>query len=318
MLYTAPMLKVSDRHCRYLWRLLTKNTVLFTEMITTSAILSGKSHKFLHYHAAEKPLVLQLGGNNPLEFKRSAAIISAYDYDEINLNIGCPSSKVRQGNFGACLMAKPMLVASCLRALEQEVTIPLSVKCRIGIDNYNSYDFLANFIRKIVDHSNCRIFYIHARIALLNGLNPKQNRTIPPLNYDFVYQIKRDFPQLKIIINGGINSVNDCINHLQYTDGVMLGRAIQQNPWLLTELDTTLYNQNSLLNSLATRQLLQNKIIHQYIDYVDEQMFHHSHISLGFFTRHLNKLFFNIPQSRQKRTQIASANSLQQLKTIFL
>jgi tRNA-dihydrouridine synthase A len=233
-LCVAPMMDWTDRHCRYFLRQVSSRARLYTEMITTGALLHGDVERHLAFSAAEHPVALQLGGSEPDELARCARLGEAYGYDEINLNIGCPSERVQRGAFGACLMAEPELVAACVSAIRSAVSIPVTVKHRIGIDRVEDYGFVKKFV-SAVSPAGCRTFIVHARNAVLKGLSPKENREIPPLKYDYVYRLKDDFPDLEIVINGGIATWVEITNHLAYVDGVMLGRAAYHNPWLLAD-----------------------------------------------------------------------------------
>jgi len=233
-LRVAPMMDWTDRHCRYFLRQVNSRARLYTEMITTGALIHGDVPRHLAFSEEEHPVALQLGGSEADELARCAVIGARYGYDEINLNIGCPSERVQKGAFGACLMAEPSLVADCVRAIRDRVNIPVTVKHRIGIDAIQDYEFLRRFVAT-VSEAGCRTFIVHARNAILKGLSPKENREVPPLKYDYVYRLKRDFPQLEIVINGGIASHEQIESHLQQVDGVMLGRAAYHDPWLLAE-----------------------------------------------------------------------------------
>ena len=233
-LRVAPMMDWTDRHCRYFLRQVNSRARLYTEMITTGALIHGDVPRHLAFSEEEHPVALQLGGSEADELARCAVIGARYGYDEINLNIGCPSERVQKGAFGACLMAEPSLVADCVRAIRDRVNIPVTVKHRIGIDAIQDYEFLRRFVAT-VSEAGCRTFIVHARNAILKGLSPKENREVPPLKYDYVHRLKRDFPQLEIVINGGIASHEQIESHLQQVDGVMLGRAAYHDPWLLAE-----------------------------------------------------------------------------------
>jgi tRNA-dihydrouridine synthase A len=233
-LCVAPMMDWTDRHCRYFLRQVSSRVRLYTEMITTGALLHGDVERHLAFSAAEHPVALQLGGSEPEELARCARLGEQYGYDEINLNIGCPSERVQKGAFGACLMAEPELVAACVAAIRNAVSIPVTVKHRTGIDRVEEYSFVRNFV-SIVSRAGCGTFIVHARNAVLKGLSPKENREIPPLKYDYVYRLKEDFPDLEIVINGGITTWADITTHLAYVDGVMLGRAAYHNPWMLAD-----------------------------------------------------------------------------------
>ena len=228
------MMDWTDRHCRYFLRQVTARARLYTEMITTGALIHGDVERHLAFSEAEHPVALQLGGSEPEELARCARLGEAYGYDEINLNIGCPSERVQKGAFGACLMAEPELVASCVRAIREEVRVPVTVKHRIGINDVESYDFVRDFVAT-VSQAGCGTFIVHARNAVLKGLSPKENREIPPLKYDYVYRLKAEFPALEFVINGGITSWAEITTHLAYVDGAMLGRAAYHNPWLLAD-----------------------------------------------------------------------------------
>ncbi|WP_115719780.1 tRNA dihydrouridine(20/20a) synthase DusA [Gallaecimonas mangrovi] len=235
----APMLDWTDRHYRVFARLLSRHALLYTEMVTTGAIIHGKGD-YLAFSEQEYPLALQLGGSNPADLAHCAKLAESRGYDEVNLNVGCPSDRVQNGRFGACLMAEPQLVADCVKAMQDAVAIPVTVKSRIGIDDFDSYDFLVDFVDK-VSRAGCNTFIVHARKAWLNGLSPKENREIPPLDYPRVYQLKKDFPALHIGINGGIKTLDEMKGHLAQIDSVMVGREAYQNPYLLAEVDSALY-----------------------------------------------------------------------------
>ncbi len=234
------MMDWTTRDYRYFARLLTRHALLYTEMVTTGAILHGDKARFLDYDAAEHPLALQLGGSNSQELAECARIAQDWGYDEVNLNVGCPSDRVQNHMIGACLMGHPGIVADCIKAMQDAVDIPVTIKHRIGIDDQDSYGELCEFISTVAA-TGCRTFIVHARKAILSGLSPKENREIPPLRYELVYQLKRDFPQLEILINGGIQSIASCQEHLTQVDGVMVGREAYQRPWLLQDVDRSLY-----------------------------------------------------------------------------
>ncbi len=233
-LCVAPMMDWTDRHCRYFLRQVSARARLYTEMITTAALVHGDVERHLAFSEAEHPVALQLGGSEPDELARCARLGERYGYDEINLNIGCPSERVQKGAFGACLMAEPRLVAACVEAIRAAVRIPVTVKHRTGIDHVEAYDFVRDFVGT-VSGAGCRTFIVHARNAVLKGLSPKENREIPPLKYDYVYRLKADFPALDIVINGGLTTWTEITTQLAYVDGVMLGRAAYHNPWLLAD-----------------------------------------------------------------------------------
>ena len=235
-LSVAPMLDWSDKHGRYLHRLITKKTRLYTEMVTTGGLLHGGERRHLRYDEVEHPLALQLGGSEPADLARCAQIGARWGYDEINLNCGCPSERVQRGAFGACLMAEPQLVADGVKAMVDAVDVPVTVKHRIGIDKEESYAFVRDFVGTVAD-AGCRVFIVHARNAWLKGLSPKENREIPPLRYERVYQLKRDFPHLTIVLNGGVTTDEQIAEHLRHVDGVMLGREAYHHPWMMSGWD---------------------------------------------------------------------------------
>ena len=237
----APMLDRTDRFCRYFFRQISREAFLYTEMITTGAILHGDQDRHLSFDEAEHPVAVQLGGSNPEDLARSARIAENYGYAEVNLNCGCPSDRVQAGRFGACMMKEPDLVADGVKAMRDAVSVPVTVKCRIGVDDSEHYDFVRDFIGTVTD-AGCDTFIIHARKAWLKGLSPKQNREVPPLDYPLVYRLKQDFPELEIIINGGITTLAQASEHLQHVDGVMLGREVCQNPWMLAGVDKQFYS----------------------------------------------------------------------------
>ena len=260
----APMMQYTDMHDRYLLRLISKKVFLYTEMVTTGAILYGKCFHQLEFNKEEHPVAIQLGGPDVNDLVKSAKIAEDYGYDEINLNVGCPSDRVQKGRFGACLMLEPDHVAECLNAMQSNVKVPVTIKCRLGVDHHEDYEFLYNFVN-IVQNAGIKHFIIHARNGILKGLSPRQNRHIPPLKYDYVYQLKKDFPNLNITINGGIKTIDECKNHLKYVDGVMIGRAAYENPFLIKDIDTELYGIESNVNS-------KKSILNQYLDYVEEKL----------------------------------------------
>ena len=259
----APMMDWTDKHCRYFYRLISKNVQLYTEMITTKAILRGDKNRLLDFNNGENPLVIQLGGSDPKEMAECAIIAEDWGYDEVNINVGCPSDRVLSGSFGACLMKEPKLVAQCVEAMIERCGIPITVKHRIGIDDMESYDQLSDFV-SLISQKGCQHFIVHARKAWLTGLSPKENRTIPPLNYPWVYQLKKDFPKLKFTINGGIETCQDIAGHLDQVDGVMLGRSIYHNPFLLEQIEVEIFKSKE---STLDRE----HILRQYMSYIAEQ-----------------------------------------------
>ena len=260
----APMMQYTDMHDRYLLRLISKKVFLYTEMVTTGAILYGKCFHQLEFNKEEHPVAIQLGGSDVDDLVKSAKIAEDYGYDEINLNVGCPSDRVQKGRFGACLMLEPEHVAECLNAMQTNVKVPVTIKCRLGVDHHEDYEFLYNFVN-IVQDAGIKQFIIHARNGILKGLSPRQNRHIPPLKYDYVYQLKKDFSNLNITINGGIKTIDECKDHLKYVDGVMIGRAAYENPFLIKDIDTELYGIESNINS-------KKSILNQYLDYVEDKL----------------------------------------------
>ncbi|WP_129933482.1 MULTISPECIES: tRNA dihydrouridine(20/20a) synthase DusA [unclassified Pseudomonas] len=240
----APMMDWTDRHCRFFLRLLSRQTLLYTEMVTTGALLHNDAHRFLRHDASEHPLALQLGGSVPADLAACARLAEEAGYDEVNLNVGCPSDRVQNNMIGACLMAHPALVADCVKAMRDAVSTPVTVKHRIGINGRDSYAELSDFVGQVRE-AGCRSFTVHARIAILEGLSPKENREIPPLRYDIAAQLKRDFPDLEIVLNGGIKTLDECQAHLETFDGVMLGREAYHNPYLLAEVDQQLFGSDA-------------------------------------------------------------------------
>ncbi|AGF49651.1 tRNA-dihydrouridine synthase A [Candidatus Kinetoplastibacterium blastocrithidii TCC012E] len=252
----APMLGVTNRHCRFLYRCLNSHIRLYTEMVTTAALMRSKDifHRYLDFDESQHPVVLQIGGNNPFDLAKSARIGESCGYDEININCGCPSRRVVSGSFGACLMKDVDLVSDCLKAIMDSVSIPVSIKHRIGIDNVDSYQFVRDFVGEI-HNTGCKIFIVHARNAILNGLSPKKNRDIPILKYDYVYNLKKDFPDAVIILNGGISGISSVKNVENFVDGVMIGRYIMSNPLFLLDIGSIFYKENkvnydNLINNL--------------------------------------------------------------------
>ncbi len=245
----APMMDWTDRHCRHFHRLIAPSVRLYTEMITTGAILNGDKDRFLGFDPSEHPVALQLGGSDPADLAESAKIGAAFGYDEINLNCGCPSERVQKGSFGACLMAEPPLVGKCVEAMAGAISVPVTVKCRIGIDDVDDGPFLDRFVKTLAD-SGCRTFIIHARKAILQGLSPKENRKVPPIRYDLVNDIKARYPHLTIIVNGEVKTCEDVCSHLETLDGAMIGREAYQNPWILREIEETFFGTQNLPNEI--------------------------------------------------------------------
>ncbi len=284
----APMMEWTDRHYRSFMRQITRRTLLYTEMKTTGAVIFGDRERIIGFSDAEKPVALQLGGDDPKEMAQCAKIAEDWGYDEVNINVGCPSNRVQKGNFGACLMAQPEVVANSVTEMRAAVSIPVTVKCRIGIDELQEYEDLARFV-EIVAGVGCDRFMVHARIALLQGLNPKENRTVPPLRYHDVYCLKKEFPQLIIEINGGIKTIEDMSRHLQFVDGVMLGRAAYENPFLFATVDQLFYGDE---RQPPTRR----EIIERIIPYIEEQRA--KDVFPNRIIRHMHGLFAFQPGTR--------------------
>ncbi len=291
----APMLDVTDRHCRVLFRLLSRSARLYTEMVPAGAVIYGDRARLMGFDPMEHPLAIQFGGNDPRQLAECAKIAVSMGYDEVNLNVGCPSARVKQGRFGACLMAQPQLVADCVGAMSDAVAVPITVKTRIGIDHRDSYAQLAEFVR-IVQAAGCRHFIVHARKAWLQGLSPKQNRNVPPLEYDRVYKLKRDFPELTMTINGGVTDLDQIERHWQRVDGVMMGRSVYRNPWLLTEVERRFYDRSEPVGSRV-------EVVHAYLDYIERQLL--NGVLLSQMSRHLLPLFHAQPGARGWRRYLS-------------
>jgi tRNA-dihydrouridine synthase A len=284
------MMDWSDRHYRYFIRQICAQARLYTEMITTGALIHGDVDRHLAFSAQEHPLALQLGGSEPDDLAQCARLGAGYGYDEINLNVGCPSERVQRGAFGACLMAEPQLVAACVSRIRSEVQIPVTVKHRIGVDAVEDYGFLRDFVGALAD-AGCRTFIVHARNAVLKGLSPKENREIPPLKYDYVHRLKRDFPQLEIVINGGITSRGQIAEQLQYVDGVMLGRAAYHDPWLLADAGKT-----------------RAGVVERMVEYCQR----HRDVPLRGIVRHMLGLYHGAPRARLWRRLLSDAERLRE------
>ena len=295
----APMMDRTDRHCRYFHRLLTKRSFLYTEMLHANAVLKGDTEKLLNHHTDEHPLVLQLGGSDPSALAEASSISKKFGYSEVNLNVGCPSSKVQKGRFGAVLMKEPKLVAKCISQMKEATTLPVTVKCRIGVDDMDQNIHLDNFINE-VSSAGCNTFIIHARKAWLKGLSPKDNREIPPLNYERVYKLKNTFPDLKFIINGGIKSLHESSIHLQHVDGVMIGREAYENPLLLAEVDSVIFSDKKVSTS-------RSDILKSLIPYIGDELERGTKIS--HITRHLMGLFRGFDGAKNMRKYLISLNN---------
>ncbi len=278
----APMLDWTDHHERRFLRLLSKRAMLYTEMVTTGALIHGDAKRYLHFNKEEHPVALQLGGSEPKEMAICAKMAEDEGYDEVNINVGCPSDRVQNGAFGACLMAEPELVAENISVMQNSVGIPVTVKNRIAIDEMEEYESLYRFL-SIVSEAGCETFIVHARKAWLKGLSPKQNRDVPPLNYELVYQMKREFPNLEIIINGGIKTLDESEQHLEQVDGVMIGREAYHNPYLMIDVDHRIYGDE------YTPRLSRHEVLEAYIEYMQRQMSQGA--NLKHMSRHILGLF---------------------------
>ncbi|MGL6159443.1 tRNA dihydrouridine(20/20a) synthase DusA [Microbulbifer sp.] len=291
---TAPLMDWSDRHCRYMWRLFSRRALLYTEMVTTGAILHGDRERHLQFDTVEQPLALQVGGSDPRELAECARIAEQWGYSEVNLNCGCPSDRVQSGRFGACLMAEPELVAQGLAAMRDAVSIPITVKHRIGIDDMEDYAGLTRFVEAQAG-VGVTTFIVHARKAWLNGLSPKENREIPPLDHPMVHRLKRDYPQLEIVLNGGINTMDECRHHLQRLDGVMLGRAAYQNPALLARVDSELFGEAPGPTAAEVAERL--------LPYIERELGRGAR--LNHISRHMLGLFQGLPGARRFRRHLS-------------
>lgn len=290
------MLDWTDRHQRFFLRLMSKHALLYTEMVTTGALIHGDRKRYLKFSKEEHPVALQLGGSDPKAMALCAKMAEDEGYDEVNINVGCPSDRVQNGAFGACLMAEPELVAENVSAMKSVVSIPVTVKNRIAIDEMNENECLPKFL-DIVSEAGCETFIVHARKAWLKGLSPKQNRDIPPLNYELVYQMKREFPHLEIIINGGIKTHEQCAQHLDQVDGVMVGREAYHNPYIMNEVDHRYYGVN------IADQKTDTEILGQYIEYMQQQI--EQGVYLKQMSRHLLGLFTGQPGAKAWRRHIS-------------
>ncbi|MFT4432761.1 tRNA dihydrouridine(20/20a) synthase DusA [Caballeronia sp. 15715] len=296
----APMMDWTDRHCRSFHRILTKHTWLYTEMVTTGALLHGDVARHLAFTPGEAPVALQLGGSEPADLARSAKLGEQWGYDEINLNCGCPSERVQRGAFGACLMNEPQLVADCVKAMRDVVSIPVTVKHRIGVDAVEDYAYVRDFVGTVAD-AGCEVFIVHARNAILKGLSPKENREIPPLKYEYAYQLKRDFPHLEISINGGIKTLDEVEEHLKHVDGVMLGREAYHNPYVLAGVDSRFYGADT---PLLSREEAEASLI----DYARQEVARGAF--LGGITRHALGLYRGVAGARGWRRVLSDSRRL--------
>jgi tRNA-dihydrouridine synthase A len=291
----APMMECTDRHDRYFLRLIAPHVLLYTEMVTTGALIHGDHQRLLAFDSSEHPIALQLGGSEPQKLAHCAKLGEDFGYDEINLNVGCPSDRVKSGRFGACLMLDPLLVAECISAMCNAVSIPVTIKCRIGVDQQDSYESLYYFIDN-VSNAGCNVFIIHARKAWLNGLSPKQNREVPPLRYDVVKQIKQDFPYLTIILNGGIKTLLHIEEQLPFVDGIMIGREAYSNHYFLYEIHNKYYPN-------FQPSFSRHAIINKFIPYIEQQI--RNNIKLSSITRHILGLYQGQPGARKWRRHLS-------------
>ena len=286
------MMDWTDRHCRFFLRQITRNTLLYTEMVTTGALIHGDRERFLRYHDIEHPIALQLGGSDTSDLARCSRFAEEYGYDEVNLNVGCPSDRVQNGGIGACLMKQPALVADCIKAMQDATHIPVTIKHRIGVNGQESWEQLVDFIGQVAD-TGCKTFVVHARIAILEGLSPKENRDIPPLKYDWVHRLKQTFPELEIIMNGGITSLDQAEEHLNHVDGVMIGREAYHNPWILSEADHRIFGSKP-------SQISRQDVIEKMIPYTQQHLTDSRH-TLSHVSRHMLGLFNGLPGARRFR-----------------
>ena len=307
----APMLDCTDRHERYFLRLLSRNILLYSEMVVSHALLHCENtEQFLGHEPFEYPAVLQLGGSNPADLAQASKLVEAAGFQEVNLNCGCPSDRVQNGNFGACLMKSKDLVADCFKAMQDAVSIPVSIKCRIGVDEFDSWEFFTDFIQTIKD-AGCRIFIIHARKAWLQGLSPKENREVPPLHYDFVHRLKAEMPDLNISINGGIKTLDQAEEQLQDLDGVMVGREAYENPWFLRDADERIFkdvrpesdNPADIIAGKA-RPATRKALLEAYLPYVEKQTAEGCPATI--LVRHLYGLFTGLPGARKYRQMLSN------------
>ena len=301
----APMMGVTTSSARYMYRLISSEAILFTEMIASQALYRGDHEKLLKKQSLESPVVLQVGGSNSDLLRYSTDLANQYSYQGINLNVGCPSKKVSQGKMGACLMKEANLVKECVSSMIKESSIDVSLKCRIGVDEFESYDFFKEFISTVAE-SGCKIIFVHARKAFLKGLDPKKNRTIPPLKYEFVHQIKQDYPDLKFIMNGGLNSIEECHTQLKYVDGVMVGRAIQANPFFLEKIDNEFYGKD-----LKTIDKI--FIVRKYFNYIKNNV---ELVSTYELLSPLLALCFGVPGSKKFKQQVNDLIRARDIKSL--
>lgn len=300
-LSVAPMMDVTDRHCRFFLRQITRRTVLYTEMVTTGALLHGDVDRHLRFHREEHPLALQLGGSEPEALASCARLAAQYGYDKVNLNVGCPSERVQRGAFGACLMAEPELVADCVRAMREACILPVTVKHRLGIDYVEDYDFVRRFVETVAA-AGCTTFIVHARNAVLKGLSPKENREVPRLRYDEVHRLKRELPQLEFVLNGGIRTWPEIESQLDHVDGVMIGRAAENDPWLLAEADRRVSGESGA-------EVTRAQVIEAVARYAETEVA--AGTPLRHIVRHLHGLYRGRPVARRWRQMLSDDAALQ-------
>jgi len=291
----APMMDWTDRHDRYFLRLITRHALLYTEMVTTGAVLHGDRARLLAFSPEEHPVAVQLGGSEPADLAEASRIAEDFGYDEINLNVGCPSDRVQSGRFGACLMREPDLVARCIAAMREAVSVPVTVKCRIGVDEQDPEEALPRMARAVREEG-CKTLIVHARKAWLEGLSPKENRDVPPLDYPLVYRLKQAMPEMEIVINGGIDSLSAIDEHLTHVDGVMLGRAAYQAPWLLADIDRLYFGEETTVPS-------RHEVLEHFLPYIERELARGTHLHA--MTRHILGLFQGCPGARAFRRHIS-------------
>ena len=306
-LCVAPMMDWTDRHCRHFHRLITRGARLYTEMVTTGALLHGDVARHLDFDLQEHPVALQVGGSEPADLAHCARLALRWGYDEVNLNCGCPSERVQRGAFGACLMAEPALVGDCIAAMRDAVDLPVTVKHRIGIDRIDSEDFVRDFVGEVARRSGCTVFVVHARNAWLQGLSPKQNREVPPLRYGVVHRLKQDFPDLVFVVNGGITDPSQIAEQLQHVDGVMVGRAAYHEPWSMAGWDHDFFGAPECADALAGREAVEAAMV----DYMTRQRQRHG-VPWPRVARHMLGLYNGLPGARRWR-QVWSDHRLKDL-----
>lgn len=291
----APMLHCTDTHFRYLARLMSKRCLLYTEMITTGALIYGDRDRWLSLHKEENPVALQLGGSDPSDMSQCAELAEEYNFDEVNINVGCPSDRVQAGKFGACLMLEPQVVSDCIKAMKAATNIEITVKTRIGVDDHDSYEFLQKFVENIAS-AGCKTIIVHARKAHLSGLSPRQNRNVPPLNYEYVYRLKQDYPELTLILNGGLKNKSEMLLHIQELDGIMVGREVYDNPYFLSDIDELVYKDSP---STLTRF----DVLDKYLFYMQTEL--DNGVPLKVMAQHIFGLFNGLPGARAWRRYLS-------------